>query len=318
MFQTFQNAVEIRGRIVPDGPILVRSSVGSLDPGVAEMEFQRTLHRGRPTVFLAGSGLKGALRAHSEALLRGSGVFACDPNRREGRPANPKDGVACFWRGSGRRAKDDAMKTSTGRHPFAGQCSACFTFGSVHLAGRFRVHDALPPDDAWDEANRLEARTQVGLDRRLQAPTSAALFDLETVVGGAFDLRVDGENFALWQLGLLWQALADLGSGLVRIGGMKSRGMGVVKLEGLRMSLRTLGQKNGEVRGAQSPHEGAYPYRLPDEEAVDLSGLAGDVRERDQGLFRVVELDEEASGSLGGRLVDRQLRTFVRELGRLA
>ncbi|HBL25934.1 MAG TPA: CRISPR-associated protein, partial [Acidobacteria bacterium] len=59
MFQTLQNTVKIEFRIIPDGPLLVRAQAVGLDPGVADMEFQRTHRNGRSTVFLAGSGLKG-------------------------------------------------------------------------------------------------------------------------------------------------------------------------------------------------------------------------------------------------------------------
>src|SRR4051812_21926116 len=79
MFQTLQNTIRISFTLEPDGPILVRAQTVGLDPGVADMEFQRTHRNGRSTVFLAGSGLKGVIRSHAERLLRSRGLYACDP-----------------------------------------------------------------------------------------------------------------------------------------------------------------------------------------------------------------------------------------------
>jgi CRISPR-associated RAMP protein (TIGR02581 family) len=299
MFHTFENSIEIDFQLVPDGPILVRSGVTTLDPAVAELEFQRTHHRGRPTVFLAGSGLKGVLRAHGERLLRTADKYACDPTKR-------RDPELCF------EQKKKDLKRSTFARPFANQCAACFTFGSVNIAGRFHALDAYPAEARWDETNRTESRTQVALDRKSQGPAAGAgsLFEVEVVTAGAFEARVRGENFTLWQLGLVLQSLRDLDTGLVRVGGLKSRGMGAMKVEGLSLRFRTLDRNDGLLTAARNRGGNDHPYSIQAEEPVALPE-SPDVEEKREGLFRTVTITEEAVAQVSEGLIAGPLSTYL-------
>ena len=274
MFKTLQNGFKLELSIVPDGPILVRAQTAGIDPAPADMEFQRTHRNGRSTVFLAGSGLKGVLRSHSERLLRSAGRYACDPTRTKEEPK------PC---GNRRSNPNDPMERV--KYPHAGQCSACFTFGSLRLAGRFRVSDAYPVTELWDETNRTEVRTGVGIERVSQAAKGGVLYDAEVVVRGGFRATISGENFSLWQIGLVLAALRDLDSGFVQIGGAKARGMGSVKLQDWNVDFRFLGTAKGTLAGAR-PEDGAgNKYGLPARDAIDLP--AGGV-EGSSGLFRTV------------------------------
>lgn len=293
MFQTLQNTAKIEFRIVPDGPLLVRAQSVGLDPGVADMEFQRTHRNGRNTVFLAGSGLKGVLRSHAERLLRSADHFACDPTRT-------KDSAMC-----GRRKKDNPFDAS---YPHGNQCPACFTFGSLMLAGRFRIGDAYPPDDLVEITNRTEVRTGVGIDRKSQAASQGVLYDSEVVVSGAFDARVQGENYSLWQLGLVLASLQDLGHGLIRIGGCKARGMGTVRLEGWRVELGFLDREAGRLTGARPQKANENPYRLPPEDV--LAAPAGSQTGR-QGLFRLLTWEGDRASGLIDTLVQGPLQRYL-------
>jgi CRISPR-associated RAMP protein (TIGR02581 family) len=292
MFSTLQNLVQIQARLRPDGPLLVRAQSVGIDPGVADMEFQRT-HRGAvSTVFLAGSGLKGTLRSHCERLLRSRERFACDPTRvRE----------SCGVR---REANPDLV-----RYPHGDNCAACFTFGSLKVAGRFRVADAYPAEGQTAAANRTEVRTGVGIDRKSQAASSGVLYDAEVVVGGAFDLQVSGENFSLWQLGLVLAALQDLDAGVVRIGGGKARGMGSVRLEDWSVELRFLDAGRGKLRGARAMVPEDAKYRLvPHDELVAPAGG----EEAARGLFRVIRYQgAEAVQGLAAALIEGPLNAYL-------
>lgn len=293
MFQTLQNTAKIEFRIVPDGPLLVRAQSVGLDPGVADMEFQRTHRNGRNTVFLAGSGLKGVLRSHAERLLRSADHFACDPTRT-------KDSAIC-----GKRKKDGPFEA---QYPHGNQCPACFTFGSLMLAGRFRIGDAYPPDDLVEITNRTEVRTGVGIDRKSQAASQGVLYDSEVVVSGAFDARVQGENYSLWQLGLVLASLQDLGHGLIRIGGCKARGMGTVRLEGWRVELGFLDREAGRLTGARPQKANENPYRLPPEDV--LAAPAGSQTGR-QGLFRLLTWEGDRASGLIDTLVQGPLQRYL-------
>ncbi len=294
MFRTLQNTVSIDVTLEPDGPILIRAQSVGIDPGPADMEFQRTHRNGKPTVFLAGSGLKGVLRSHSERLLRSSGRFACDPTQ-------VRDESSC--------GKKKIGPPQPPNYPHAGQCGACFTFGSLALAGRFRIGDAYPAPGREEDANRTEVRTGVGIDRRSQSSAQGVLYDAEVVVGGAFRARINGENFSLWQLGLILAALQDLDSGLVRIGGAKARGMGSVRVRDCSVELGFLNNETATLTGARQMEGDKGRYGLPPSD--NLAAPEGGQALR-RGVFRALRYEgDEAVQTLSAALVEGPLQRYL-------
>ncbi|MFY9823116.1 MAG: RAMP superfamily CRISPR-associated protein [Thermoanaerobaculia bacterium] len=304
MFQTLQNTMRISFTLEPDGPILVRAQTVGLDPGVADMEFQRTHRNGKSTVFLAGSGLKGVIRSHAERLLRTRGLYACDPTLTKA--FGERKDVAC-----GSLRKDDRQRSNTRKYPHDGQCSSCFTFGSLHLAGRFRVSDAYPREGLDDETNLTEVRTGVGIDRRSQSAQHNVLYDTEVVVRGGFDVRIQGENFSLWQAALVLSTLEDLDAGLVRIGGCKARGMGSVLVKNWKVELGFLDRTSGKLTGARRIASSEADYALPESDQIDApeGGEPGE-----WGLFRTVCYEgDKVRGlvkDLGAGPLEAHLRRF--------
>lgn len=294
MFQTLQNLATIQVRLSPEGPLLVRAQSVGLDPGIADMEFQRSVRNGRRTVYLAGSGLKGVLRSHCERLLRSAGRFACDPTQI-------RDFAAC--------GRKNHLPRDPVKYPHDNNCAACFTFGSLKMAGRFRIADAYPAPDQLEAANRTEVRTGVGIDRRSQAAATSVLYDTEVVVGGAFELRIAGENFSLWQLGLVLAALEDLGAGMVRIGGAKARGMGTVSLAGWSVELRFLDSNSGQLNGAAALDPKDGKYALPPRDTLDIPPGG---EELTKGLFREVLIKGGAVPGLAAALREGPLLKYLR------
>jgi CRISPR-associated RAMP protein (TIGR02581 family) len=305
MFQTFQNTIQISFTLEPDGPILVRAQTVGLDPGVADMEFQRTHRNGKSTVFLAGSGLKGVIRSHAERLLRTRGLYACDPTLTK--TIGGRQDVAC-----GSLRKDDPRRRNTHRMPHDGQCSTCFTFGSLHLAGRFRVSDAFPLEELDGETNLTEVRTGVGIDRRSQSAQRGVLYDTEVVVRGGFDVRIQGENYSLWQAALVLSTLDDLHAGLVRIGGCKARGMGSVRVEGLKVKLGFLDRASDKLTGARRITSSEADYALPEPDQISAPK---DGKPGDQGLFRTVSYEGEKVKELVKALVTGPLESHLQRFG---
>lgn len=297
MFKTLQNTVSLDFTLVPDGPILVRAQSSGIDPGVADMEFQRTVRDGRRTVFLAGSGLKGVLRSHCERLLRSSELFACDPTKTK-------------WPTESCGRQDDKASLDPKKYRHHRQCPACFTFGSLKLAGRFRVGDAYPLAESEAAANRTEVRAGVGINRQSQAAQTGVLYDTEVVVGGGFQVRLQGENFSLWQLGLVLAALQDLDAGLVRIGGGKARGMGSVRLSALALEMRFFNRKTGWLTGVVPEPGDAGKYGLPPQDELRLPEGLDDLA---VGLCRTVAYrDEGLTGTLPQTLIEGPLQAYLR------
>lgn len=69
------NHCTIELAIIPDGPILIKAIKEGEDPSKSEMEFVETYLASGKTIYLPGSSLKEAIRAHLERIVRivGSG-----------------------------------------------------------------------------------------------------------------------------------------------------------------------------------------------------------------------------------------------------
>ena len=288
MFDSFQNSVKMSMTLVPDGPLLLRSQNARLDPAIADVEFMRTRRDGQSTVYIPGSSIKGVVRAHTERLLKSGKRFVCDPT-------NHRDEHAC-GRFARHRPKTD--------YPHGGQCPACFTWGSLKLAGRFRFGDGYPPTDLTEAANRTEVRTGVGINRNMQAAQTGVLYDTEVVTGGGFAVTLSGENFDLWQLGLAAQALRDLDDGFFQVGGCKSRGMGAVRVRDMVLVYRSLNAKPFFLAGASSDKYGLQGSGL------DIKTGEG-VEHRQAGIFHEIVCKGEALERLFDSLCDGPLRQYL-------
>ena len=70
MHKRFVNHCTIELTLKPDGPILIKSGREGADPTKPDMEFVDTYYEGRRSIYLPGSSLKGAIRAHAERIVR--------------------------------------------------------------------------------------------------------------------------------------------------------------------------------------------------------------------------------------------------------
>ena len=219
------------------------SASKSVDVGTSD---QPVIRDGFNRLFLPGSSLKGVLRSGLETALRGLGdkrLDACDPFE-----------AACTA-ALDRRKK--AGETITINEVLSTICVVCGLFGSPYLASRVFVAD-LPLAEGHDP--RTEVRDGVGIHRDLRvAQTSPAVkYDHEVVPPGtAFRLEMILENVDdSVQLALVLKALDLLATGEIRLSGLTSRGLGRVKLEGLRLertdARRLLGSQGYETLDYES------------------------------------------------------------------
>lgn len=260
MFRKLYNQALLTGRLEPDGPLLVVQGGAAVDPMAPDLAFVRTSHNGRSTVYLPGSSLKGVLRAHAERILA----------TEIGEPAaeDPFD-----FRSARRTAASDARRRDTSDTPavYRLSCEADRLFGSTQIAGRLRIGDALPAEGTAEAANRTEIRYGVAINRAKQS-VQVGPFEQEAVTSGAFEVRATLENFELWMLSLLLQALRDLHEGLVQVGHAKSRGFGTVRLRDPVLVLRWPGEAPARLEGAGAREPSAdvrKRYRLEEGDAVE-------------------------------------------------
>jgi CRISPR/Cas system CSM-associated protein Csm3 (group 7 of RAMP superfamily) len=194
----------LRVTVQLDGPF--RTGNGH-KPAPGSREPVRLLRSGGKPV-VPGAGVKGLLRSRAEFILRSVGVAACE-DQRCGRE-DPCWTCRVFGRGGGR---DESAE-------------------SVGARALVRIPDA----EVREFTERV--RTHVAIDRFTGGALPEALYTMEVLEAGRFELRVDpiaaiGEP----QLGeiraVLRLVLGDLDDGIIGMGAGVARGYGTVRVPDL-------------------------------------------------------------------------------------
>lgn len=211
MHKKFVNHCTIDLTIIPDSPILIKSGKEGADPTKPDMEFVETYHAGGRTIYLPGSSLKGAIRAHAERIVRTVGG---DNNTQKLWASDPMKG--------------DYLPKNLSSHEIYKQSS--FTdqmFGNTSIASRLRIEDAYPEKS---KPVRTEERNGVAIDR-VFGSVAVGPFNYQVCTAGEFKTKLHLKNFTLAQLGLIGLVLRDLNDGWFGLGFAKSRGLGTVEVK---------------------------------------------------------------------------------------
>ncbi|MCP6759995.1 MAG: RAMP superfamily CRISPR-associated protein [Fischerella sp. CENA71] len=224
MHKRFVNHCTLDLTIVPDGPILIKSGREGADPTKPQMEFVETYHASGRTIYLPGSSLKGAIRAHAERIVRTVGSDKPSDSDTEiiwaSNPLNEKT----------IKAQEELKKKLPADEIYKIYKESSFTdqiFGNTIIASRLRIEDAYPDTSV---PIKIEERNGVAIDRVFSSVAHGP-FDYQVCTGGAFKTKIHLKNFSLAQLGLIALVLRDLDAGWFGIGFAKSRGLGIVRLE---------------------------------------------------------------------------------------
>jgi CRISPR/Cas system CSM-associated protein Csm3 (group 7 of RAMP superfamily) len=221
MHKRLVNHCTIEFSLIPDGPILVKSGQEGADPTKPDMEFVETYRAGGKTIYLPGSGLKGAIRAHSERIVRTVG--------RDRRDASNSD---VLWASDPLHDKYEYLRevSSPDVHRLSSYTDRLF--GNTSIASRLRIEDAYPVGEV-----KLEERNGVAIDR-VFGSVAVGPFNYQVCTAGEFATKIHLKNFTLGQLGLLGLVLRDLDDGWFGIGFAKSRGLGNMKVKFDRVTVQ--------------------------------------------------------------------------------
>ncbi len=219
MFDTFKNRLEITGTLITVTALRISAGRSSEPIGSDLPVIKDAL--GQPLI--PGSSFKGALRSRLESFLRAiDSSFAEDP--------------ASFTTRSKNREIEDIKKLYEGDD--LGLTTALIgitdlvshLFGSPWLASKFQVRDLTVLPDFW--FGQYQERDGVAIDRDTETASDGKLYDFQVVPSGTpFEFRAVVENAEDWELGLLMIGLHQFETEQIPLGGGRSRGLGVVKLE---------------------------------------------------------------------------------------
>ena len=215
MHKRFVNHCTIALTIIPDGPILIKSGKEGADPTKPDMEFVETYHAAGKSIYLPGSSLKGAIRAHAERIVRTLG--------RDSNPNDPK----VLWANDPLNDKHDYLKNKSSSDIYKFSSFTDRIFGNTSIASRLRIEDAHPIDR---KQLKIQERNGVAIDR-VFGSVAVGPFNYQVCTAGEFRTKIHLKNFSLAQLGLIGLVLRDLNDGWFGIGFAKSRGLGTVTVK---------------------------------------------------------------------------------------
>ena len=272
MHKRFVNQCTLDISLIPKGPVLIKSGKEGADPTKPDMEFVETYHADGRSIYLPGSSLKGAIRAHAERIVRTLGS--------DTRPNDP----AALWASDplDRESYRYIEKEKDTKQVYKLSSFTDQLFGSVAIASRLRIEDAYPADV---QQIKTEERNGVAIDR-VFGSVAVGPFNYQVCTAGEFKTKIHLKNFTLEQLGLLGLVLRDLNEGWFGIGFAKSRGMGLVEVKlnqvtveypGCVIAGDEINLLGSELRWAQGDLIGAGAF-LPETERAQYGFPADDVQ----------------------------------------
>lgn len=223
-FDRFHNRYTITGHLRALTALHIGAGEQSFQPGAVDNPVVKDV-LGRP--YIPGSSLKGVWRSFTEQVL------AAGWGRQNGNEACDISSHPCL-----QEMSEEARRGAVDLTPeaiYQRLCPACRLFGNQHFAGKVMVRDLPVVEDSW--VGFYETRSGVGIDRGTRTKADKLLYDFECVPAGTrFALEVVAENLeedAWYNLLLGLRAMAQ---GEIPLGGMVSRGLGRVRLEGVVIS----------------------------------------------------------------------------------
>lgn len=212
--------------------------------------------------FIPGSSFKGALRSTIEKLVPGLPGFstcalielnekALNKEYQQGRKRSEICPTARQWEVT-RRRRDEPGKAEEILNETLGElCDTCRLFGSPFAAAHVNINDLYMVEQEMMDI--IERRDGVAIDRDSEKARDRLKYDFEVVPASAtFAMEIVLENASPKELQLLCAGLSEYAHGFGVIGGKRSRGLGVAKLEDLTVDvLELVGEGIDEATGRQ-------------------------------------------------------------------
>lgn len=225
MFDIFKNRLEITGTLTTVTALRIGQG-RSTEPIGSDLPVMKDAV-GDPLI--PGSSFKGALRSRLEAFLRGiDSRLALDPSELTSRAMTDQVKVLKERHQNDDQALTDALNAMTDE--------VSKLFGSPWIASKFQVRDLTVKRDHTGKSDtwfgQYQERDGVAIDRDTETASDGKLYDFQVVPAGVeFTFQAVVENAEDWELGLLMVGLHQFESEQIPLGGGRSRGLGVVRLE---------------------------------------------------------------------------------------
>ena len=218
MFDTFKNRLEITGKLTTITALRI-SAGRSTEPIGTDLHVIKDA-LGQPLI--PGSSFTGALRSRLESFLIG-----IDPSLAE----DPADFTTTTRNNEVKylkdKYKDNDFQLTENLLEMTDLISRLF--GSPWIASKFQIRDLNVVPNTW--FGQYQERDGVAIDRDTETAADGKLYDFQVVPASTeFQFHAIVENAEPWELGLLMIGLHQFETEQIPLGGGRSRGLGVVKL----------------------------------------------------------------------------------------
>lgn len=215
MFKKLSNELILTFDLKTESPLYIKSGEdNSLNPSATDGTFMTTYKNGRLEPFIPGTSLKGAFRCRAERVIKNS----CDI----------VGGRECL-------REKDARKSGYDR--YVRSCAVCRLFGSKVLKSRITFSDCYVKGKYT-----TSERTCVGISRVTGATKDCALFNIEYIDEAIFSGKIIIQNFEPYQLNLLMYLFKEMNEGFITLGGMTSKGFGLMTAKNFVLKARYYGR----------------------------------------------------------------------------
>lgn len=196
--------------------------------------------------YIPGSSFKGALRSTVEKIVPGlPGFSSCalielsddELEKLQGNREAIKRICPTIRQSevAQRRREEQENAAAIVQKTIEELCDTCLLFGSPFVASRLNINDLYMPREEWSGV--LQIRDGVAIDRDSEKAKDRLKYDFEVVPASAtFDLEIILENATKKDVQLVCVGLSEFVHGFGVIGGKRSRGLGVAKLDKLSVS----------------------------------------------------------------------------------
>jgi CRISPR-associated protein Csm3 len=246
-----QNRYELRNRYVFRGLIVMQTAlhIGGGRVTLSNSNSPIVLTPDQKP-FIPGSSFKGALRSTVEKIVpslparanfstcalldRSDDLLPLSSSDKLQPPSWPEAACPTVWQKAliTRRREYPRWEQRIITDATAHLCSTCQLFGSPFAAARLNVGDLYMPPGEWLGA--IQTRDGVAIDRDSKKARTHLKYDFEVVPASAvFQLEVTLENATRQDVQLFCVGLSEFVHGFGAIGGKRSRGLGVARLEDL-------------------------------------------------------------------------------------
>ncbi|MEM9924583.1 MAG: CRISPR-associated RAMP protein Csx7 [Cyanobacteria bacterium P01_D01_bin.50] len=228
MFDTFKNRLEITGILTTITALRI-SSGRSTEPIGSDLPVIKDA-LGNP--FIPGSSFKGAMRSRLESFLRGivgnNRKLVANPAIEEEWSLTSKE--LSDFKETINNLKPGEKEERLHQYVVDNTDLVSSLFGSPWIASKFQVRDLTIVADTW--FGQYQERDGVSIDRDTETAADGKLYDFQVVPAGTqFEFKAIVENAEEWELGLLMIGLHQFETEQIPLGGGRSRGLGVVKLD---------------------------------------------------------------------------------------